>query len=171
MLFRSRSWALSVARPAGLYAGGVLAGLPLVLLAPRFASQASLRLRQSWPRAMLTGLAALLAVAVMMLVSFSWTITMPLGLVLAAAWTFAAALSAPLCAVALGGSLLRLPQTETPAAGFVALAAGMAPIVLATALPGSGLTVGFLVVLLGTGTLAGRLRPARPEPPSPPPLP
>ncbi|MBM4156055.1 MAG: polymer-forming cytoskeletal protein [Lentisphaerae bacterium] len=162
---------LTLALLAGLYAGGVLAGLPLVVLAPRFASRASLRLRQSWPRAMLSGLAALLAVPAMLLFSFSWTVTMPLGLVLAAAWGFAAALSVPLCAIALGGALLRLPHAEVPAAGFVALAVGMAPLVLAASMPGAGLTILLLVVVFGTGTLAAMLRPTRPAPPAPPPLP
>ncbi len=166
-----RPWTLSLALLAALYAGGVLAGLPLVLLAPRFASRAALRLRQSWPRTLLAGLAAALAVPAMLLVLLSWTVTVPLGLGIAAAWIFAAALSGPLCAIALGGSLLRLPQAESPAAGFVALAIGMAPVVLVSSVPGAGLTIALLVVVLGTGTLIGLLRPARPTPPAPPPLP
>jgi sulfite exporter TauE/SafE len=47
----------------------------------------------------------------------------------------------------------------------------MIPIVLAAALPGSAFTVALLVVVLGTGTLAGLLLPARRLPPSLPPPP
>jgi cytoskeletal protein CcmA (bactofilin family) len=166
-----RPWPLAVALIAALYAGGVIAGLPLVGLVPRFSARAATRLRQGWPRCMLAGLAVLFAVPAVCLVAFSWTVTIPLGAVLAVSCAFAAAISAPLCALALGGALRRSPQPETPAPAFAALALGMIPIVLAAALPGSAFTVALLVVVLGTGTLAGLLLPARRLPPSLPPPP
>ncbi len=166
-----RPWPLAVALFAALYAGGVIAGLPLVGLVPRVSARAATRLRQAWPRCMLAGLAVLFAVPAVCLVAFSWTVTIPLGALLALACAFAAALSAPLCALALGGALRRSPQPETPAAAFATLALGMIPIVLAAALPGSAFSVVLLVTVLGTGALAGLLLPARRGPPAPPPPP
>jgi cytoskeletal protein CcmA (bactofilin family) len=164
----ARPWPMVIALYAAIYAGGVLSGLPLVLIFHRFASRAALRLRRSWPRAMLAGLAAALFIPAAVAISLSWAPTLPLGLVLAAGGGLASAIAPGICAVAIGGAILRRPHTESPSAGFAALAVGMLPLVLAAALPGAALTVLLSILFLGTGVLALLILPARRPPPVPP---
>ncbi len=167
----ARPWPMVLAMGAAIYAGGVMSGLPLVFVFRRFASRAALRLRRSWPRAMLAGLAAALFIPAAVVISLSWAPTLPLGLVLAAGGGLAAAIAPGICAIAIGGAILRRPHTESPSAGFTALAVGMLPLILAAAVPGAALTVLLSVLFLGTGVLALLVLPERRPPPMPPPPP
>lgn len=160
----ARTWPLVLALYAAIYAGGVMSGLPLVFVFHRFASRAALRLRRSWPRAMLAGLAAALLIPSAVVIAMSWAPTLPLGIVLAAAAGLASAIAPGICAIAMGGALLRRPHTESPSSGFTALAVGMFPLVLAAALPGAALTVLLTALLLGVGALALLILPARRPP-------
>lgn len=174
-LFRERRagtpWPMVLSLYAGLYVGGVFAGLPFVFLFPRFASHAALRLRTAWPRALLGGMAGLFVIPAAAIFAFSWMLTTPLGAVLTAGYALAAVLAPAITAIAIGGAIFRLPNTESPPSSFAALSAGMIPLVLAAALPGAALTILLATVCAGTGAFLALLRPARRPPPPPPPLP
>ena len=166
----------SLALQSALYLAALLLGMPFVAFFPRFAGESVRSLRFAWWPSLLAGAVTMALLPLLIVFSLVTLIGIPLGLALAAAYTLFLLLSQVIVAIALGRLILRRTGSVGFGAALQTFVVGLFFLYLAALVPAVGLSLGFFVVMIGSGAMvvtliAGQRAPRPAAAVLPPPLP
>lgn len=153
------------ALPLIFFVGALLAGIPFVLIFPRFAGAGVRAIRETFATSLLIGLVAVGVLPAAILFGSITVVGLPLALVAAAAGATLLYLGQFPAALALGGWLLRRRGPQSAGIALAALAAGLSALHLLAAIPVAGPIVSLAARLAGFGALLRTLTARRATPP------
>ncbi len=134
-------------------------GLILILIAPRlFNSTTSIKNTDVW-KPLLVGLVAMIVVPVLILISMTTVVGIPLGFLMLASWVVVGLVSLIVSAYWFGRLIWR-KQTNA----ILVMMIGVIALAILIAIPFLGVFVGFLAMLLGSGLVLMNIQKRLPRP-------